>query len=260
MNGFLIRVLISSVLFLGHSGNASENNAKSLINQLPSAWAESPVAFTNVAHKACDAIREIENPTNRLEYAKEYAESVFLLPKFIRKCDWNGFKARLVAIEMIVNPLPDDMPLSYEFKWELKVRWRLHAKEEFAHYASCGHRMPSMIYSGVIYDSEEQRRRVFNVQEMNKRNRRFDDQREMVRKIRRWLTSSKMEMFQRDLKNDCANLSVKRRNALIEMVSEATGEVPEWYQKELDQAWRQEQMKQLKSQEISVTNADVIDQ
>ena len=154
MNGFLIRVLISSVLLLGHSVAASENNAMSLINQLPFAWAESPVAFTNVAHKACDAIRQIENPTNRLECAKEYAESVFLLPKFIRKCDWNGFKARLVAIEMIVKPLPDDMPLSYEFKWELKVRWRLHAKEEFAHYASCGHRMPSMIYSGVIYDSE----------------------------------------------------------------------------------------------------------
>ena len=259
MNGFLIRVLISSVLLLGHSVAASENNAMSLIKQLPFAWAESPVAFTNVAHKACDVIREIENPTNRLECAKEYAESVFLLPKFIRKCDWNGFKARLVAIEMIVKPLPDDMPLSYEFKWELKVRWRLHAKEEFAHYASCGHRMPSMIYSGVIYDSEEQRRRVLNVQEMNKRNGRFDAQREMARKIRRWLTSSRRELFQRDLKNDCANLSIKRRNALMEMVSEATGEVPEWYQKELDQAWRLEQMKQLKSQEIGVTDADVID-
>ena len=45
----------------------------------------------------------------------------------------------------------------------------------------------------------------------------------------------------------------------MEMVSEATGEVPEWYQKELDQAWRLEQMKQLKSQEIGVTDADVID-
>ena len=38
MNGFLIRVLISSVLLLGHSVTASENNAMSLIKQLPSAW------------------------------------------------------------------------------------------------------------------------------------------------------------------------------------------------------------------------------
>ena len=83
-------MLISSVLLLGYSVTASENNAMSLIKHLPSAWAESPVAFTTVVHKACDAIREIENPTNRLECAKEYAESVFLLPKFIRKCDWNG--------------------------------------------------------------------------------------------------------------------------------------------------------------------------
>ena len=36
MNGFLIRVLISSVLLLGHSVTASENNAMSLIKQLPS--------------------------------------------------------------------------------------------------------------------------------------------------------------------------------------------------------------------------------
>ena len=40
MNGFLIRALISSVLLLGHSITASENNAMSLIKQLPSAWAE----------------------------------------------------------------------------------------------------------------------------------------------------------------------------------------------------------------------------
>ena len=37
MNGFLIRVLISSVLLLGHSVTASENNAMSLIKHLPSA-------------------------------------------------------------------------------------------------------------------------------------------------------------------------------------------------------------------------------
>lgn len=46
------------------SGNNCDSN-NSTINQLPFAWAESPVAFTNVAHKACDAIREIENPTSQ---------------------------------------------------------------------------------------------------------------------------------------------------------------------------------------------------
>ena len=71
----------------GCGQNSSNEPVVKLIKQLPSAWAESPVAFTNVVHKACDAIREIENPTNRLECAKEYAESLLNLNKFVRECD-----------------------------------------------------------------------------------------------------------------------------------------------------------------------------
>ena len=234
MNGFLIRVLISSALFLGHSGNASENNAKSLINQLPSAWAESTDAFTNVAHKACEVIREIDNPTNRLECAKEYAESIFRLDKFVWECDEDGFRARINVLSDIIDAIPYQMPLALEFKWEIIVRQWLHAREELAHYASFGPILPGRISSGIIIDQEERRKILRKIELENEERRRFARQNAMASYIRGWLRVRYNFTFEHDLKNDCSKLSHRRKVALMRMVIDAIGETPEWYKKELE--------------------------
>ena len=152
MNGFLIRVLISSVLLLGHSVTASENNAMSLIKHLPSAWAESPVAFTNVAHKACDAIREIENPTNRLECAKEYAESLLNLNKFVRECDVQGYWARLAAYSNIALLIKN---IDIESHWIIASRFRMAMKNELKEIDPLGSSTPMRFFRKQGRSEEE---------------------------------------------------------------------------------------------------------
>ena len=227
MNGFLIRVLISSVLFLGHSGNASENNARSLINQLPSAWVESPVAFTNVAHKACDAIREIENPTNRLECAKEYAESLLNLNKFVRECDVQGYWARLDAcsdIEIIMNDLDVDS------RWMISARFWQGMKEELKHIDALGSSTPMRIIRPYGLSKEEYESLV----KQNEERRKALRYRSFANRIRADLRNRYKPIFEWGLREECYNLSPERKEALLKMVMEITGETPEWYRKELE--------------------------
>ena len=227
MNGFLIRVLISSVLLLGHSVAASENNAMSLIKQLPSAWAESPVAFTNVAHKACDAIREIENPTNRLECAKEYAESLLNLNKFVRECDEQGFRARLDAysdIEIIMNDLDVDS------RWMISARFWQGMKEELKHIDALGSSTPMRIIRPYGLSKEEYESLV----KQNEERRKALRYRSYANQVRGCIRNLYRPIFESSLREDCYNLSPDRKEALLKMVIEITGEMPEWYRKELE--------------------------
>ena len=227
MNGFLIRVLISSVLLLGHSVTASENNAMSLIKQLPSAWAESPVAFTNVVHKACDAIREIENPTNRLECAKEYAESLLNLNKFVRECDVQGYWARLNVLAMTKSLLGD---LNIESKWRHTARYRQIMKDELKYYDARGSSTPMRIIRPYGLSKEEYEALV----KENEKRRKALRYRSFANRIRADLRNRYKPIFEWGLREDCYNLSPDRKEALLKMVIEITGETPEWYRKELE--------------------------
>ena len=215
------------------SGNNCDSN-NSTINQLPFAWAESPVAFTNVAHKACDVIREIENPTNRLECAKEYAELLLGLDKFVRECDEEGFRARINVLSDLINVIPYQMPLALEFKWEIIVRQWLHAKEELTHYASFGPVLPGRIFSGIIIDQEKRKEVLKEIELENQKRRQYERQNTMATYIRGWLRGQYNFTFERELRRDCSNLPHRRKVALMRMVIDAIGETPEWYRKELE--------------------------
>ena len=227
MNGFLIRVLIPSVLLLGHSVTASENNAMSLIKHLPSAWAESPVAFTNVVHKACDAIREIENPTNRLECAKEYAESLLNLNKFVRECDVQGYWARLAAYSNIALLIKN---IDIESHWIIASRFRMAMKKELKEIDPLGSSTPMRFFRKQGRSEEEYNALV----KENERRRVALQYRYYANQIRGCLRNLYKPMFEHSLREDCMKLSPDRKEALLKMVIEITGETPEWYRKELE--------------------------
>ena len=127
MKSLVIVIMFFAVYFLSGCGkNPREISASTLVAQIPSAWAESTDAFTNVAHKACEAIRKIENPTNRLECAKVYAEALLALDKFIRECDVQGYWARINAHGMAKDILHE---LDVESKWIHAAKYRQLMRE-----------------------------------------------------------------------------------------------------------------------------------
>ena len=197
------------------------------------AWAKSHSEFTNVAHKACCTIFLIADPTNRLQHARAYAEAVLALPKRTYDCDFAGLTARMIACMFLTDRLPDDMPFSLEFKWEVIARWWLQMKDEMAHYDSFGPRLPNLMYSGIMFSKEAQQRAIEEIEAENKRRAQYDRQREHARKIRGFLRGHYKFTYERRLLADCANLSNQRKDALLQMVIDATDKVPEWYRKDL---------------------------
>ena len=226
----VISLLILFCLVFVMSGcgqNSSNEPVVKLIKQLPSAWAESPVAFTNVAHKACDAIREIENPTNRLECAKEYAESLLNLNKFVRECDVQGYWARLNVLAMTKSLLGD---LNIESKWRHTARYRQIMKDELKYYDARGSSTPMRIIRPYGLSKEEYEALV----KENEKRRKALRYRSFANRIRADLRNRYKPIFEWGLREDCYNLSPDRKEALLKMVIEITGETPEWYRKELE--------------------------
>ena len=221
-------ILFCLVFVMSGCGQDSSNEPiMSLIKHLPSAWAESPVAFTNVAHKACDAIREIENPTNRLECAKEYAESLLNLNKFVRECDVQGYWARLNVLAMTKSLLGD---LNIESKWRHTARYRQIMKDELKYYDARGSSAPMRIIRPYGLSKEEYEALV----KENEKRRKALRYRSFANRIRADLRNRYKPIFEWGLREDCYNLSPERKEALLKMVIEITGETPEWYRKELE--------------------------
>ena len=114
-----------------------------LAAELAVAWSKSLVEFTNVAHTTCCKVFSITDPTNRLQNARAYIEAVLSLPKQRYDCDFAGLTARMIACRYMTERLPDNMPLSLEFKWEIIARWWLQMKDELVHFEAFGPRLPT---------------------------------------------------------------------------------------------------------------------
>ena len=225
-----LSILLSFCLFvclLGCGQNSSNASAIKLINQIPVSWETSTDSFTNVAHKACDAIREIENPTNRLECAKEYAESLLNLNKFVRECDVQGYWARLNVLAMTKSLLGD---LNIESKWRHTARYRQIMKDELKYYDARGSSTPMRIIRPYGLSKEEYEALV----KENEKRRKALRYRSFANRIRADLRNRYKPIFEWGLREDCYNLSPERKEALLKMVIEITGETPEWYRKELE--------------------------
>ena len=202
--------------------------AKRLIDRIPSSWAESTDAFTNVAHKAYETILKIENPAHRLECAKAYAESVFLLDKFVRECDEQGFWGRLNVHIMSKTILHN---LNLEAKWIYVAKYRQLMKEELKYYDLRGSSTPMRIISRHGWSEEIYRELV----KENEKRREALQYRYYANQIRGYILNIYKPVFEHNLKEDCSNLTHERKKALMKMLIKITGETPKWYQKELDE-------------------------
>ncbi len=225
-----LSILLSFCLFvclLGCGQNSSNASAIKLINQIPVSWETSTDSFTNVAHKACDAIREIENPTNRLECAKEYAESLLNLNKFVRECDVQGYWARLAAYSNIALLIKN---IDIESHWIIASRFRMAMKKELKEIDPLGSSTPMRFFRKQGRSEEEYNALV----KENERRRVALQYRYYANQIRGCLRNLYKPMFEHSLREDCMKLSPERKEALLKMVIEITGETPEWYRKELE--------------------------
>ena len=197
------------------------------------AWAKSLAEFTNVAHESCCKVFSISDPTNRMRYARAYAETILSLPKRKYDCNFAGLTSRLIACRYLTERLPDDMPLSLEFKWEIIARWWLRIKDEMVHFEALGPRLPTIMYSGVMFSEEAQRKAIEEIEAENKKRTGYDRQREFAREIRGFMSGEYKFTYERRLMTDCANLGNPRKDALLQMVIDATDKVPKWYQDDL---------------------------
>jgi hypothetical protein len=218
-----------AVYFLSGCGkNPREISASTLVAQIPSAWAESTDAFTNVAHKACEAIRKIENPTNRLECAKVYAEALLALDKFIRECDVQGFWARLDAYSNIEILMCD---LDVENRWMISARFWKEMKKEFKYIDGRGSSVPMRIIRRYGLSEAEYK----NYIKENEKRRKALKYRYYANQIKACLRNLYKPIFECSLKEDCHNMSPERKESLLKMIIEITGETPKWYQEELEE-------------------------
>jgi hypothetical protein len=218
-----------AVYFLSGCGkNPREISASTLVAQIPSAWAESTDAFTNVAHKACEAIRKIENPTNRLECAKVYAEALLALDKFIRECDVQGFWARLDAYSNIEILMCD---LDVENRWMISARFWKEMKKEFKYIDSRGSSVPMRIIRRYGLSEAEYKSYI----KENEKRRKALKYRYYANQIKACLRNLYKPIFECSLKEDCHNMSPERKESLLKMIIEITGETPKWYQEELEE-------------------------
>lgn len=202
--------------------------AKRLINRIPSSWEASVEAFTNVAHKVHEAISKIESPTNRLKYAKAYAESLLNLDKFVRVCDNPGYWARLNAHALSKELLED---FDIEIKWNCAARFRQLMKEELAFYDARGSSTPMRIIRRYGLSEE----RYMELVKENEKRREALKYRSFANQIRMSLKNHYKPIFEWGLKEDCYNLSPERKESLLKMIIEITGETPKWYQEELEE-------------------------
>ena len=214
-------------------GEQRSDRTDALAAELVVAWSKSLIEFTNVAHTACCKVFSISDPTNRLQKARAYIESILSLPKQRYDCDFAGLTARMIACRYMTERLPDNMPLSLEFKWEIIARWWLQMKDELVHFEAFGPRLPTKMYSGILFSEEAQRKAVEKVEAENEKRTQYDREREHARKIRGFMNGYYGFSYERQLNADCATLDNPRKDALLQMVIEATDRVPKWYQDDL---------------------------
>jgi hypothetical protein len=202
--------------------------AKRLIDRIPSSWEESVEAFTNVAYKACEAISKIDNPTKRLECAIAYGESLFKLDRFVRECDVQGYWARINAHGMAKDILHE---LDVESKWIHAAKYRQLMKEELKYYEPLGSSTPMRMLKRNRWNEKEYE----VLSKENERRREALKYRSFANQIRMSLKNHYKPIFEWGLKEDCYNLSPERKESLLKMIIEITGETPKWYQEELEE-------------------------
>lgn len=224
----MLILLYLSFCLSGCRRNSSDERAMELVERIPSSWEASVEAFTNVAHKVHEAISKIESPTNRLKYAKAYAESLLNLDKFVRVCDNPGYWARLNAHALSKELLED---FDIEIKWNCAARFRQLMKEELAFYDARGSSTPMRIIRRYGWSEERYKELV----KENEKRREALKYRSFANQIRMSLKNHYKPIFEWGLKEDCYNLSPERKESLLKMIIEITGETPKWYQKELDE-------------------------
>ena len=89
------------------------------------------------------------------------------------------------------------------------------------------------MYSGILFSEEAQRKAIEKVEAENKKRTQYDREREHARKVRGFMNGYYGFAYERQLNADCATLGNLRKDALLQMVIDATGRVPKWYQDDL---------------------------
>lgn len=89
------------------------------------------------------------------------------------------------------------------------------------------------MYSGILFSEEAQRKAIEKVEAENKKRTQYDREREHARKIRGFMNGYYGFAYERQLNADCATLGNTRKDALLQMVIDATDRAPKWYQDDL---------------------------
>ena len=235
MRKLAITVIAGGFVLASANGDSPAHADKlvELTSEITEAWAKSLTIFTNVAHETCCKVFSVSDPTNRMLHARAYAEAVLSLTKQKHDCNFAGLMSRMIACRYMTERLPDDMPLSLEFKWEIIARWWLQMKDEMVHFEAFGPRLPTIMYSGVMFSEEAQRKAIEEIETENKRRTRYDRQREYAQEIRGFMNGEYKFTYERRLMADCANLNNPRKDALLQMIIDAIGKVPKWYDDDL---------------------------
>lgn len=237
-----LTVIIGIIAFISSAYGSAKSNCvdtvrtkdlDALAAELVAAWSKSLVEFTNVAHTTCCRVFSMSDSTNRLTNSRAYIEAILSLPKQRYDCNFAGLTARMIACRYLTERLPDDMPLSLEFKWEIISRWWLQMKDELVHFEAFGPRLPTIMYSGMIVSDAARRNAIEEIEVENQKRTQYDRQHEYAREIRGFMNGLYKFTYERQLMTDCANLSNQRKDALLQMIIDATGRVPAWYRDDL---------------------------
>ena len=120
--------------------------------------------------------------------------------------------------------------IDIESHWIIASRFRMAMKKELKEIDPLGSSTPMRFFRKQGRSEEEYNALV----KENERRRVALQYRYYANQIRGCLRNLYKPMFEHSLREDCMKLSPDRKEALLKMVIEITGEMPEWYRKELE--------------------------